>query len=178
MTSRPSRSTAGLKGSSIRLETPSFFLRRASPRFGLAFDWAAASTASFSRSVVNFGSPLVKSLAPSETLPETSRMTGRRRYLIRGVNQGARLPQHRGDGAAPIDGFRRKATMLQGVLIARGRAGVRSAVHPASAILHRRRLARRPFPRLRSAARAQVHAQLALHGVVPLFWRVSLPLPL
>jgi hypothetical protein len=42
-------------------------------------------------------------------------------------------------------------------------SGRRSAVHPTSAVRHRRRAARAPAPRSGSAARAEVHGQFACH---------------
>ena len=58
--------------------------------------------------------------------------------------------------------------MLERVPITLRSARRHSAVHPAAAVRHRWRLARLPAPCPRSASRAEVHGQFALHGVDPL----------
>jgi hypothetical protein len=51
-------------------------------------------------------------------------------------------------------------------------------VHPAAAVRHGWRLAKAPAPCSRSTPLAQVHRQLALHGVDPVISFVPLPVGL
>jgi hypothetical protein len=60
-----------------------------------------------------------------------------------------------------IKAFRVAERVAEGVLISLRGSRRRSAVHPASAGRHRRRPARVPAPRSGSAARGEVHGQLA-----------------
>ena len=66
-------------------------------------------------------------------------------------NQLPRGADQHGDGSASSNGFCRIAPVLEGVLISLRCARRRSAVHPASAVRHRRRLA--PAPASASALR-------------------------
>ena len=70
------------------------------------------------------------------------------------------------DGSATGNGLCRITTVLEGILISLRCARGRSAVHPAAAVLHRRRLARVPATGPCSASFGLVHIQV--HGVVPL----------
>jgi hypothetical protein len=65
--------------------------------------------------------------------------------------------------------------LFEGILIALRCSRRHSAVHPATAVRHRWRLARVPAPRSGSASRAEVHGQLHLHCVVPLVSRSPPP---
>jgi hypothetical protein len=84
--------------------------------------------------------------------------------------QGAHRPYQSRNFSAPLNGLSSVATMFVGVPVTLRRSWGRSSVHPASAVLHRGRLAQAPAPRLGSASEALVHGQTALHGVVSLVW--------
>ena len=72
-------------------------------------------------------------------------------------NKRSYVTQQRGERATPLDRFGSMPSVLESVSVTLWRARRWSAVHPAAAVRHRGRLARAPFPCLRSAPRAEVH---------------------
>ena len=67
--------------------------------------------------------------------------------------------------STPRNRFGRVKTMFERVFIPLRCSRGHPPVHPASAVRHRRRLARVPAPRSGSASRAEVHGQFVAHSV-------------
>ena len=73
------------------------------------------------------------------------------------AHQRAHFPHQRRNLAPSPDRLATVPAMLPRMTVAAWRSGQLPAVHPASAIAHRRRLAWRPSPRFRTAPRGRVH---------------------
>ena len=132
------------------------------------------------------GLPKSEDQPPSKGLPGNPEQDdGARCRAVSRFLQGLSLSAPVLNLSAPCNGFCCVEAMFEGVFIALRGSWRHSAVHPASAVRHRWRLARLPVPCSGSAPRAEVHGQFVSHSVGRLFsptspepeFRPSLRLP-